>query len=104
MNGANVAGTAPRLSDSVAGTVPPTVPVVAVTGMSNACTWLSVLTNDTSREAPSASLLIVAALKGIETLPAPVPTSAVPELRIAPIISGAHGGVVPSVAAQALSP
>jgi hypothetical protein len=50
------------------------------------------------------NVLIAAALSGIETLAAPVPTSALPELRIAPIMSGAHGGVVPSVGAQALSP
>ena len=94
----------PRDSESVAGTVPPTVPPVdvALTGTSNACTSFAAFTKDTSSDAPLASRAAVAPVS--DNVLVPAATVNVWEARMPPIMSGAHGGVVPSAALHAESP
>ena len=62
----------PSDSESVAGTVPPTVPPVdvALIGTSNACTSFAPFTNDTSSDAPLASWAAVAPLSDNVLVPA----------------------------------
>src|SRR5690242_17791553 len=105
MNGENAAG-APSDSDSVAGTVPPTVPPAdaAPSGTSNAWTSSLGVSKDTSAWPALASLANPAASSGIDTCCTPALTAVVTSRTTCPLWSGDHGGMPPSVSAHGVMP
>src|SRR3954466_15777964 len=93
----------PSVSDSVAGTVPPTSPVGA-SGTSNACTVLLGVSNEISAELPVESFAYAATSSGIEMVRLPAVTATFTSRTTRPLMSGDHGGMPPSVNAHADSP